>query len=140
MHVKLGKKHIDERGEIIFANDFDLTSFIRCYHITHTSIDIIRGWQGHFKERKAFMITKGSFLIQWVLLENENPRMEAPTNSIILSSAEPSVLILPAGLANGFKALEKNSSMMVFSDMNVRESKKDDYRWDSNYFINAQWK
>ena len=59
---------------------------------------------------------------------------------IKLSFETPKILILPGGFANGFQALEKHSSLMVFSSMTVEKSREDDYRWENNYFINSQWK
>lgn len=136
-----GSKHIDIRGQIVFANEFDTSVFQRCYHITHDKISVIRAWQGHQLESKAFWVTKGSFLFQWIAIDNfEHPDRSLKVETIVLNFIAPQILILQGGFANGFQALETDSSVMVFSDMSLEDSKQDDYRWDNNYFINAHWK
>ncbi|MGO3181913.1 MAG: hypothetical protein ACTIJ9_03690 [Aequorivita sp.] len=136
-----GAKYVDDRGEIRFVNEFETSTFRRCYHITHDRMSVIRAWQGHKKENKAFWVTKGSFLLQWILIDDfKQPNENLKIESSVFNFEEPKVLILPGGIANGFQALEKYSSIMVFSDMSIENSKNDDYRWDKNYFKNAQWK
>ena len=64
------KTFSDHRGEIIFANDFDMSPIKRFYNIIQNDIDIIRAWQGHQVETKYFFVEKGSFVISWVLIDN----------------------------------------------------------------------
>ena len=42
-----GGKFKDERGEIQFFNNFDMTEIKRIYTIFHPDANIIRAWQGH---------------------------------------------------------------------------------------------
>lgn len=133
-------KFQDNRGLLIYANKFKLSSFQRCYHITHDQTSVIRAWQGHRKEVKAFWVTKGSFLLKWTLIGDfDKPDENLEVKSCILGFEEPKILILPGGFANGFQALEEKSSLMVFSNLSIEKSKEDDYRWDKNYFKNSQW-
>lgn len=126
-----GNKHSDERGTLCFVNDFDLQNIRRFYTITHPDINIVRAWQGHKIENKHFFVTKGSFLFGWVEVDNwENPSETLDVNRQVLSFDEPIVLTINAGCANGFKALEPDSALIVFSDLTLEESSKDMYRFE----------
>ena len=141
MHITSINKYSDERGVLVFANQFNTASFQRCYHITHYNSDVVRAWQGHKKEKKAFWVTKGSFLFQWIAIDRfESANKNLIVSKIKLSFETPKILTLPGGFANGFQALEKNSSLMVFSSMTIEKAKEDDYRWEKNYFIKSNWK
>ncbi|MBT7817402.1 MAG: hypothetical protein HN566_11755 [Polaribacter sp.] len=134
-------KCTDHRGVLVFANEFNTSLFKRCYHITHDKTNVIRAWQGHQNESKAFWVTKGEFLLQWIAIDTfQNTDKNLKIERIKLSFETPKILILPGGFANGFQALEEHSSLMIFSSMTVEKSREDDYRWESNYFINSQWK
>lgn len=132
-----GGIHQDERGKIVFANDFDLVDVRRLYHITHHSTETVRAWQGHKVEAKWFHCTAGSFLVKLAKIDNwENPDPQLTIETHILSADNSQVLYIPSGYANGFKALKADSSLMVFSDKGLEESKNDDFRFDKNYFFN----
>lgn len=121
---------IDDRGEVRYINDFRFEAIKRFYVIKHSMVDIIRAWQGHKLESKYFYVTKGSFLINWINIDNwEHPSKDLIINTHILSDTQSEILIIPPGHVNGFKALEPDSTMMVFSDMLLEDSKKDDYRF-----------
>lgn len=132
-----GGVHKDERGVIRFVNDFDLLHVRRFYHIHHSSINIIRAWQGHQIESKWFHCTKGAFVIKVIQIDNwENPSKKLEILSFELSAKESNVLHIPGGYVNGFKAVEKESSLLVFSDKDLKASKDDDYRFNKNYWQN----
>ena len=130
-----GGVHTDERGTIAFANDFDLSKVVRFYRITHPDTSIIRAWQGHQKESKWFHCYQGSFLIKLMKIDD----WVSPSKNLIpqvfeLKNTTSQVLHVPPGYASGFKALEENSSIMVFSDFTTEESKNDDFRFEKNYW------
>lgn len=130
-----GSHHTDHRGTIRFVNDFTFDGIKRFYTITHPDTNIIRAWQGHKLETKYFYVTKGSFLINWIKIDNwEKPSLDLKINTHILSDQESEVLIVEPGHANGFKSLEPDSTMIVFSDMSLEESKSDDYRFPMDYW------
>ena len=56
----------DERGELRFVNEFDLSEVVRFYQITHPSTAVVRAWQGHEKEQKWFYCLSGSFIINLI--------------------------------------------------------------------------
>jgi dTDP-4-dehydrorhamnose 3,5-epimerase-like enzyme len=131
-----GNIHTDPRGTIRFVNDFTFDGIKRFYTITHPDTNIIRAWQGHKLETKYFYITKGSFLINWIKIDNwEKPSTYLKINAHTLSETQSEILIIPPGHINGFKALEPDSTMMVFSDMLLEDSKNDDYRFPAEMWV-----
>ncbi|GAB1418889.1 WxcM-like domain-containing protein [Bacteroidales bacterium] len=136
MKLIKGNIHKDHRGIVRFVNDFDFERIKRFYTITHPDTSVIRAWQGHKLETKYFYVNKGSFLINWIEIDNwQQPSKELEINSYTLSDTQSEILIIPPGYVNGFKALEPDSTMMVFSDMLLEDSKNDDYRFPEDYWM-----
>ena len=136
MNLIKGNSFTDQRGSLRFVNDFKFEGIKRFYTITHPDTFIIRAWQGHKIETKHFIVSKGKFLICWIEIDNwENPGKELKINRQILSADEPQLLIVPAGHANGFKALEDDSTLIIFSDLELEDSSKDIYRFESDYWL-----
>jgi dTDP-4-dehydrorhamnose 3,5-epimerase-like enzyme len=130
-----GNSFTDNRGTINFVNDFHFEGIKRFYTIFHPDTSVIRAWQGHKIETKYFFVTKGKFLICWVEIDNwDKPKKELKVNKEILYADSPQILMVPAGNANGFKALEDHSTLIVFSDLDLDTSAKDLYRFDWNYW------
>lgn len=136
MKLIKGNIHKDHRGIVRFVNDFDFERIKRFYTITHPDTSVIRAWQGHKLKTKYFYVNKGSFLINWIEIDNwQQPSKELEINSYTLSDTQSEILIIPPGHVNGFKALEPDSTMMVFSDMLLEDSKNDDYRFPEDYWM-----
>lgn len=130
-----GGIHQDERGTLIHFNEFDMKPVKRFYVISPSDISMVRAWQAHQKECKWFFCSRGKFLVQTISIDDwGRPSPELPKEKFILSSNEPTILCVPGGNANGFQALELNSLLMVYSDVTVAESTKDDFR-----FSLSQW-
>lgn len=131
-----GGSFADERGELRFVNDFNLSKVVRFYQVSHPSTDTVRAWQGHQYEQKWFYCLSGSFLVNLVEIDNwEKPSLELKAHTFELKADNPTVLHIPGGFANGFKALEENSVLMVYSNKSLKDSEKDSYRFDlSNWF------
>ena len=51
-----------------------------------------------------------------------------------LSAAQPKVLFIPAGYANGFMSLTDDTRLIFFSTSTLDESKEDDVRYDARYW------
>lgn len=135
MKIIKGNSFSDSRGTLQFVNDFHFEGIKRFYTITHPDTAVIRAWQGHKIETKHFFVTKGKFLICWVEIDNwDNPGKDLKVNQQILDANEPQILIVPGGNANGFKALEADSIMVVFSDLTLEEAKDDDYRFEKDFW------
>ncbi len=125
----------DTRGRIHFVNDFVVNDFVRVYRITHDDVSVIRAWQGHRIEVKAFWVVKGSFVINAVKVNDfDNINIEIKPEAFKLEANESKILVIPGGYANGFKAVEENSTMVVFSNLGLDDSAKDMVRIDLNTF------
>ncbi|MDY0279118.1 MAG: hypothetical protein EOM59_16130 [Clostridia bacterium] len=135
MDIIKGNYHTDHRGIVRFVNDFTFDGIKRFYAITHPDTNIIRAWQGHKRETKYFFVAKGSFLINWIKIDDwSKPSKGLNKESHILSDKQSEILIIEAGHVNGFRALKPDSTMIVFSDMTLEESKNDDYRFPVDYW------
>lgn len=130
----------DHRGTIRHVNQFGFAGVKRFYTIYHKDTGTIRAWQGHKMECKYFYVIKGSFLLKCIKVDNwQKPSINSIPESFILTENESLIIKVEPGYANGFKALEPDSIIMVFSDKTLEEAKDDNYRWDSTYFVNANW-
>ena len=132
-----GSKHIDERGIISFVNDFKLEKVVRFYTILHEDVSVIRAWQGHKFETKYFYCLKGKFIMNLVKVDDwNNPSNELIVNTFMLEEDISQVLFVPPGYANGFKAISKGSHLIVYSNKTVKDSQKDDYRFNKDSWFN----
>jgi len=123
-----GGIHTDTRGKLEFINDFDLSDVKRFYKTTHFDTETIRAWQVHKKETKWFHCIKGSFEVKVANLKTKEVK------SYELTSEEPSILHIPKAHANGFRALEPDSTLMIFSDMTLEEAKEDNKKVEIGFF------
>ncbi|MGJ1436898.1 WxcM-like domain-containing protein [Sphingobacterium siyangense] len=127
----------DERGDIRFINDFDMSLVKRFYIIRNRDIDLIRGWRGHRSEQRWFYALSGSFRVDVVKIDDwESPDRELFVFKIELDSSEMKVLNLPAGYGTAIRALEPNSELLVFADHPISNAVFDDYVWPVDYFKN----
>ncbi len=127
----------DNRGDIAYVNGFNFEGVKRFYIIEHPDSSVIRAWQYHRIEKKWFYVVQGSFCIAWVKVDNwENPSPNLAVEFKILNASESEIISIPAGYANGLKALEPNSKIIVFSDMDVETSIKEKIRFDKNMWFN----
>jgi dTDP-4-dehydrorhamnose 3,5-epimerase len=121
MKVINGNLDKDERGIVRFVNNFEMTQVKRMYCI-EPKLSFIRAWQGHKKETKWFYVAKGSFLVKTVDMLNFDKK------EYNLNDTESIILEINGGHYNGFEALEDGSVLMVFSNFDIEETKKDDFR------------
>lgn len=135
-YIIKGDQYSDHRGTLSFVNDFDMSPIKRMYMIEHPSTSIIRAWQAHKVEAKYFKCIKGRFLVAAVAIDNwEHPSTGLVPQTFILDVHDTTVLHIPGGYANGFKALDDNSQLMVFSDLNLEAAKDDQFRFDENLWM-----
>jgi len=137
VEVIVGGLHVYERGKLSFANDFDMSAIRRFYLIQQNDVNVVRAWQGHKVEKKWFFCVAGIFIINVIKIDNwDEPASILQVESFVLNVESPKVLVVPGGHVTGIKALIKDSSLMVFSDMNTQDSKDDDYRYHKNLWFN----
>ncbi|AMS28102.1 hypothetical protein AEM51_06815 [Bacteroidetes bacterium UKL13-3] len=134
-----GGSFTDSRGKLGFCNDFDMSQVKRFYLVENANTEITRAWQGHQQEQKWFYVVSGSFMVAIVKPDNWSaPSANLPVDTHIIKAHENSVLHIPGGYANGFRALEQDSKLMVFSDFTLEEGLNDNFRFDANLWFNFQ--
>ncbi len=131
-----GGRFEDHRGIMRFVNDFHCEGIKRFYFIKHLDTTFIRAWQGHQFEKKYFYPISGSFVIAWVKIDNfSNPSKHLIPEYHIIKSNKSELVYIPKGYANGLKALEPNSELMIFSDMELDKSIKEKIRYNSQWWF-----
>ena len=131
--VIYGKKYKDERGELQFFNNFDLSKIKRIYFTTHPKTEVIRAWQGHTIQSRWFSAVHGSFVVKLIKIDNwEKPSHDLKVLEYTLNEEKQEILYIPKGYVNGFKALKKNSKLMIMSDYGFSEIENDEIRFDKN--------
>ena len=126
----------DERGSIRFVNDFGFEGIKRFYFIKHQDTSVIRAWQGHQFEKKYFFPISGSFVVAWVKIDNfENPSQNLKAEYCKLKQNESAILSLPKGYANGLMALEPNSEILIFSNMDLKDSLIENVRYPAEWWF-----
>ena len=133
-----GGEHVDERGKLEFFNDFDMSQIKRVYFTTHFNTDLVRAWQGHRIESRWFYCLRGSFIVKLVEIDNwDTPSDSLKVYVYNLKADKQQFLYIPSGYANGFKALEVDSQLMILSNYGFNEIKNDQIRFDKNKW--TQW-
>lgn len=131
-----GGTYTDHRGTMRFVNAFDFPDVKRFYFIKHPDTTVVRAWQGHQFEKKYFYPIKGRFLVAWVKIDDFlNPSEDLIPEHHILSADISELISVPKGYANGLKALEPHSELMVFSDMDVEESVREKIRFPAEKWL-----
>jgi len=126
-----GTRHTDNRGDLDSFNSLDLSEVVRMYRIKPANTQSVRAWQGHLKEKKWFYCLSGSFVVNLLPLSEFTGDTIGNTLQLYTLQADlQEILNIPGGYVNGFRALEPDSELLVFSDMTLEDSRLDDYRFD----------
>lgn len=129
----------DQRGQIRYVNDFDMSVVKRFYIIKNADTNLIRGWRAHRVEQRWFYTLSGSFSIDIVAINNWiEPNPDSPILNLKLDSKDMSVLHVPKGYGTSFRALEGNSEVLVYADYPLSHAPMDDYTWPIDYFKNSK--
>lgn len=130
-----GNSHTDERGTIIYNNDYDASAIKRIYFIENKNLTFIRGWQGHKVEQRWFSAVQGSFKIEVISIDDWDNPIIKNRETFVINSENLDVLHVPKGHITSIQSLEIKSKLMAMSDYNLGEI-KDEYRFDINFFNN----
>ena len=131
-----GGTFTDSRGIMRFVNGFDFPDVKRFYFIKHPDTSVVRAWQGHEIEKKYFYPITGSFIVAWVKIDDfKNPSDDLIPEYHLLSAQNSEILSIPKGYANGLKALEPNSELMIFSDLGVEMSVREKIRYPADKWL-----
>lgn len=128
---------IDDRGTLTYINTAPLEKMVRLYVIENFSTDTIRAFHGHKIEEKVLFVVSGSAIVVLAPMNKEGG-IES-YEKYVLSGRSPSLLCIPAGYANGFRALEPNTKLLFFSSVTLEQAKPDDYRFPYDYFGKEIW-
>jgi len=143
-----GKTFTDDRGILKTINDFNLEKFNikRFYIVKNFKSEFIRAWHGHKFAKTFVMCLKGSAIIactKIIEVNVESLALETKTTKkfTLTAEAEPNVLYIPNGYANGFVNLTDNTELMFFSDLTIEQIKEvnDDIRWNWNILGEEIW-
>ncbi len=127
----------DDRGSVLFVNDFNFDNIKRFYQVENISKDVIRAYHGHEREGKYVFVSNGSAKI--ICAKMENQELISPPSVFIVNSKKPVIIYVPAGFANGFKVLEEGTTIIFFSTSTLEESKGDDIRFNWDFFGKEIW-
>lgn len=131
---------VDDRGQLSFVNDFSFNGVKRFYMAENFADSTIRAFHGHQKEAKYVCVVGGSALVAIVQMDDtEKPNKNNQVQRFVLSARSPAVLYVPAGYANGWKALEPDTKVIFFSTTTMEESKGDDFRFPIDYWGENVW-
>ncbi|MDD5433616.1 MAG: dTDP-4-dehydrorhamnose 3,5-epimerase family protein [Candidatus Pacebacteria bacterium] len=132
---------VDERGQVTFVNDFHFEGVKRFYMLENFSKSSVRGFHGHLKEAKYALVVSGTALIVLGHMDNpQNPDKHGKVFRFILSDRNPEILHIPAGYANGVRALENKTKVIFFSTISIEEARNDDFRYPFDYWGEEVWK
>lgn len=121
----------DHRGELVHMNGFNLDGAHRYYIIKHDDTEVLRGWHGHRFEGKWFQCLRGSFRLAFVRPDDwENPSPDLIPEVFTLTAQRSELLCLPVGYANCIRALEPDSTLLVFSGKELPQALGDSWRWE----------
>lgn len=127
----------DQRGQIRFVNEFDMSLIQRFYIIKNVDTKFVRGWRAHRIERRWFYVLSGGFSFNFVKIDNWcSPDPNLLVTQEILLASDMKLLSVPSGYGTAFRALESNSELLVYSDYPISHAQFDDYTWALNYFVN----
>lgn len=125
----------DDRGYVNFNNSFILKQIKRFYIVQNHKTGFIRAWHGHRKEKKFVLCVSGAAMIAAVKISDfKSPKKDQKINKFFLSERDGSMVYIPNGYANGFKTLNNKTKLIFFSSATVRESLKDDFRYNYDYW------
>lgn len=124
---------VDDRGVVMFCNDFDMTPVKRMYTLENHEQGFVRAWHGHLKEAKWVMCMSGAAVVAVVELTVGGLMIEDSCHGPEAWTLHPNgdILYIPPGYANGHMNLVTGTQVMHFSSMTMKETEGDDYRFDA---------
>jgi dTDP-4-dehydrorhamnose 3,5-epimerase len=126
---------VDDRGKLVFCNQFNMATTQRFYMVSNHRSNFIRAWHAHKNESKYVFIVQGSALLAGVKIDNwDKPTKDLRVEKFVISDFKPGILYIPEGYAHGYKTLTPNSKIIFFSTTTLDQSSEDDYRYDAYYW------
>ena len=126
---------VDDRGKLLFHNEFSFADVKRFYVVANHRAGFVRAWHAHRREAKFVTVVRGAAVVGTVPITNwENPDRATQPFRCVISADRPSTLSIPVGYANGFMNLTEDTTLIFFSTSTLTESQGDDYRYDARYW------
>jgi len=136
-----GSSHTNSKSTILFINGFKFKNIKRFYHIILHDTVTVRAFHGHFIEEKYAYVSHGKVLLCAIPIDRKlKPNKNVKIFTFELTSENPQIINIPAGFANGMRALQKNSEIIFFSTLSLSDSLNDDYRFPEDYWGMELWK
>jgi hypothetical protein len=132
--ILIGGKYVDERGTLLYNNDFDVSRVKRMYRISNSTQIEYRRWQGHKIECRWFTAVKGETEILAIHIDNwDKPKIDLPVHRFVIKSNEFDILFIPAGFVTSIKSINVSSEVLAMSDYRLGEI-KDEFKFPHDYF------
>ena len=130
-HIIKGDIFNDSRGKLLSCNLFDMSRVKRMYSIENINSNYIRGWKGHKIETRWFFATKGSIIINTILISDLEKAHPLPViNKFKLNENNLNVLEVPPGFATSIQQYSNGDRICVFADYEIGVSDDEDLRWE----------
>jgi dTDP-4-dehydrorhamnose 3,5-epimerase len=130
-----GGSSADDRGRVSFVNGFDPSVAKRLYFVENYAAGMVRAWHAHQHEAKWVMAVSGAALACAVEIDDwENPSPDLEVHRFTLDAANPSVVHIPSGHANGAMSLLPGTKLLYFSDAGLDASQADDFRYPARHW------
>lgn len=119
---------IDDRGTLLFCNDFDLAGVVRFYCITNHRRGFVRAWHGHQTAGTFLWPISGTWKLAAAEMQAYPDRGCRQTHVIDRTS----ILHVPGGWYHGHQNLTDDAILGVFSTATIAQVREDDHRlpWD----------
>lgn len=128
-----GGNFADDRGLLSFVNDFTFEGVKRFYQVINRQPNFVRAWQGHYRGGRYIYAAAGSALVAAVKMPRPGQSSLAATpEKFFLTAAQPAVLWIPPGYANGWMNIGLDACLFFFSTSTLEENKNDDFRFPSD--------
>ena len=114
----------DDRGSLtqLFNSKEDLPDIKRMYIVSNFNKDTIRAYHKNIDEWKYFFVIKGA--VKFVLVDDrDDSETFKEKQVIVLSEDNPSLIGIPPGVYNGWKALIENSILLGTADRTIAKHK-----------------
>ena len=130
---KMGES-TDFRGSLEYYNDLSISHFKRFYIVSNPTKGTVRAWHGHKIEAKLIKVLEGEFIVSLAKIDD----WSKPSKNIEIIeyniNSNSDIIYVPPGYANGAMNTVSNSKIMYFSSLELEDSVKDDYRYESKYW------
>jgi len=126
---------IDDRGFLsqILPEGDESFQIKRIYSTGNFSKGTVRGFHKHSREKKVFFVISGA--AKFVVVDDRNDSSTyKETNTFVLSTLNPSVLVIPTGVYTGWVSLSENTVVLGISSESFDKNNPDDERADPNSF------